>query len=233
MFILLLIITPLAFYLRHWWVRPLLPVNTLSANYQIVGIFSCFEYHYVVFARRFHIISFISLHMDTDRKLLLKHTCWNTPLSSFKCIFSCLAYISITTVTHSCIYSSCTLSYTHTHTHTHTQTHPLNFIQRGSCVEYRANAPDLKVSLLPQMWHQLVLSLASPLLPLLPSSFLSSFISWAHLLTLQKVFLTCLSPLPSSTNSFFPALYREHASLSETYVLCRVNALAFASPWSW
>lgn len=119
------------------------------------------------------------------------------------------------------------------HTHIHAQT--LKFTLRGSRVEYRANAPDLKASPPPQMWHQLVLSLAFPSSscpPLLPSSFLSSFISWAHLLTLQKVFLTCLSPLPSSTGTFFPALYREHASLSETYVLCRVNALAFASPWS-
>lgn len=131
--------------------------------------------------------------------------------------------------THHVLYQTHTLR--HTQMHIHAQT--LKFTQRGSCVEYRANAPDLKASPPPQMWHQLVLSLALPLLPLLPSSFLSSFISWAHLLTLQKVFLTCLSPLPSSTNAFFPALYREHASLSETYVLCRVNALAFASPWSW
>lgn len=36
----------------------------------------------------------------------------------------------------------------------------LKFNQRSSCVEYRVNAPDLKASLVPQMWHQLVLSLA-------------------------------------------------------------------------
>ena len=171
------------------------------------------------------ITSLMLLHTRTDVQLLL-----HPPPCAF---FPCLAYTSITTVTHSCIYSSCTLWNAHTPTHTNAPTcanlkiHP----ERLLCgIQSRCN---LKASPLPQMWHQLVLSLAFPLLPLLPSSFLSSFISWAHLLTLQKVFLTCLSPLPSSTNAFFPALYREHASLSETYVLCRVNALAFASPWSW
>lgn len=80
----------------------------------------------------------------------------------------------------------------HTQSGMHKCTYTFKFTPRSSCVRYRANA-DLKASPLPQKWHQLVLSLA---LPLLLSSFLSSFISWAHLLTLQKVFLTCLSPLP-------------------------------------
>lgn len=153
-----------------------------------------------------------------------------------KMFWSCRSLIIFTTSQY--MHVGCTSS--NMHTHKHTRAHimyilapTLKFIQRGSCVEYRADAPDLKASPEPQMWHQLVLSLASPLLPLLPSSFLHSFISWAHLLTLQKVFHTCLSPLPSSTNTFFPALYWKHASLSETYVLCRANALAFASPWSW
>ena len=132
-------------------------------------------------------------------------------------ILSRSVLFSKTTATHSCISLSCTFTqHTRIYSHTNLTIQPTRLLW--------VSAPDLKVSLLPQMWHQLVLSLAVPLLPLLPSSFLSSFISWAHLLTLQKVFLICLSPLPSSTNTFFPALYREHASLSETYVLCRANA---------
>lgn len=114
---------------------------------------------------------------------------------------------------------------------THAQT--LNFTRRGCCVEYRASAPDLKASPAPQMWHQLVLSPALP--PPFPCSLPLSY----PLSSAEPIFWhfrrcsshAChLSPPPPALSS--PALYREHASLSETYVLCRVNALAFASPWS-
>lgn len=114
--------------------------------------------------------------MYTDVHLLLKHTCLKTHFSSSLCISSCLAYVGITTVTHSCnthhvLYQTHTPSLSQTCTHAHT----LKFTQRGSCVEYRANASDLKVSPLPQMWHQLVLSLALPLLSPTPFLFLILF----------------------------------------------------------
>ena len=100
------------------------------------------------------ITSLMLLHTRTDVQLLL-----HPPPCAF---FPCLAYTSITTVTHSCIYSSCTLWNAHTPTHTNAPTcanlkiHP----ERLLCgIQSRCN---LKASPLPQMWHQLVLSLARP-----------------------------------------------------------------------
>lgn len=160
----------------------------------------------------------------TTMQLFHKHTGLNTPLPSH------LSSFRFSIRTHTCE------TFPHvpvtSNTHSDTRQMPIQhkFTRRGSCVEYITNPPDLKVSPPPQMWHQLVPSLA---LPLPPSSFLSTFISWTHLLTLQKVFLTCLSPLSSSTGAFFLGFYPEPASPYETYVLCRVNALVFASPWSW
>lgn len=156
--------------------------------------------------------------------LRLRHTSPLIPL----CV--CVYMLNRNNHTHTC------KTFTHipitSNTHSDTMQMPIQrkFTQRGSCVEYITNPPDLKVTPPPQMWHHLVPFFS---LPLLPSSFLPSFISWTHLLTLQKVLLTCLSPLFSSIGSFFLGFYQEHASPYETYVLCRVNALVFASPWSW
>lgn len=87
-------------------------------------IFICFEYCCSISACTHtpHHQSHIASHIHLVVHLLLKHTCSNTPPSSSLCIFSCLAYTSVTTVTHSCIYSSCTLSNAHTQTHTNAHT---------------------------------------------------------------------------------------------------------------
>lgn len=186
--------------------------------------------------RTLNITSFLLLHTSNQTCSAFSKTSAQTHLHPLpRSFFWCLANTRRTTVTPTCINSLCTLSSAHTQTHTNAHTctnlkiHPERLLcgiqSQCSRLESLSTASDVTSAR--------SVSCSPPPSPQLPSSFLSSFISWAHLLTLQKVFLTCLSPLPSSTNAFFPALYREHASLSETYVLCRVNALAFASPWSW